>query len=84
MAKAKSLYVCSACGAQSYKWQGKCTNCDSWNTLELQEEPARKVKTEASASAVPLRLRPSVKLAPSKKSAIRPGLPSSIGSSEVE
>ena len=42
MAKAKSLYVCSACGAQSYKWQGKCTNCDSWNTLELQEEPARK------------------------------------------
>ncbi|MFY9451520.1 MAG: DNA repair protein RadA, partial [Bacillota bacterium] len=37
MAKAKSLYVCSACGAQSYKWQGKCTNCDSWNTLELQE-----------------------------------------------
>lgn len=38
MAKAKSIYVCLNCGAQTYKWQGKCTNCNEWNTLELQEE----------------------------------------------
>ncbi|MCC8198535.1 MAG: DNA repair protein RadA [Tannerellaceae bacterium] len=32
MAKAKTVYVCSACGADSPKWQGKCPNCGAWNT----------------------------------------------------
>ncbi|BBE09112.1 DNA repair protein RadA [Mycoavidus cysteinexigens] len=32
MAK-KALYVCSACGAQSPKWQGKCFACNAWDTL---------------------------------------------------
>ncbi len=33
MAKAKSLYSCSACGAQSPKWAGQCGDCGAWNTL---------------------------------------------------
>ncbi|MBT8083793.1 MAG: DNA repair protein RadA [Woeseia sp.] len=33
MAKAKSAYVCGACGAHSVKWQGQCPDCDAWNTL---------------------------------------------------
>ncbi|MCD7915734.1 MAG: DNA repair protein RadA [Tannerellaceae bacterium] len=32
MAKAKTVYVCSACGVDSPKWQGKCPNCGAWNT----------------------------------------------------
>lgn len=32
MAKIKSLYICSSCGAQSPKWIGKCPSCSSWNT----------------------------------------------------
>ncbi|MCD7975668.1 MAG: DNA repair protein RadA [Tannerellaceae bacterium] len=32
MAKAKTVYVCSSCGADSPKWQGKCPNCGEWNT----------------------------------------------------
>ncbi|HXE36925.1 MAG TPA: DNA repair protein RadA, partial [Azonexus sp.] len=33
MAKAKSVYVCSECGASSPKWQGQCPGCGEWNTL---------------------------------------------------
>ncbi|MCD7929982.1 MAG: DNA repair protein RadA [Tannerellaceae bacterium] len=32
MAKTKTLYVCTQCGADSPKWQGKCPNCGEWNT----------------------------------------------------
>ena len=34
MAKAKEVYVCSECGTQSMRWQGQCTGCGEWNTLE--------------------------------------------------
>lgn len=30
------LYVCSACGAESATWSGKCFNCGEWNTLVEQ------------------------------------------------
>ena len=32
--KTKTIYVCSECGYQSAKWLGKCTCCNSWNTME--------------------------------------------------
>ena len=32
MAKTKSVYVCSDCGAESVKWIGKCPSCGGWNT----------------------------------------------------
>lgn len=33
MAKAKTLYVCSDCGARHLKWQGQCPDCGAWNSL---------------------------------------------------
>ncbi len=33
MAKAKSVYTCTECGAMSPKWQGQCPGCGQWNTL---------------------------------------------------
>ncbi len=33
MAKAKSAWVCSECGAESSKWQGQCSDCMAWNTI---------------------------------------------------
>ena len=33
MAKAKSIYSCTECGATSPKWQGQCPGCNAWNTL---------------------------------------------------
>ena len=32
--KTKTVYVCSECGARFPKWMGKCTTCNSWNTIE--------------------------------------------------
>ncbi len=33
MAKLKTRFVCSNCGAKYPKWTGRCENCDNWNTL---------------------------------------------------
>ncbi len=33
MAKAKTAFVCSDCGADYAKWQGQCGACNAWNTL---------------------------------------------------
>ncbi len=33
MAKAKSVYQCSECGAQAPKWAGQCGDCGAWNSL---------------------------------------------------
>lgn len=33
-ARAKSLFQCQECGAQSPKWLGQCAACLSWNTLQ--------------------------------------------------
>ena len=38
MAKIKSTFTCTACGASHKKWQGQCENCHEWNTV--QEEVA--------------------------------------------
>jgi len=32
--KTKEAYRCASCGAQSPRWQGQCTSCKEWNTLE--------------------------------------------------
>ncbi len=34
MAKLKTQYVCSRCGATQPKWMGKCPSCNEWDTLE--------------------------------------------------
>jgi DNA repair protein RadA/Sms len=44
MSKTKTAYFCSNCGAQSAKWNGQCTSCGAWNTLEeeiLQKSPQK-------------------------------------------
>ncbi|VAW95762.1 DNA repair protein RadA [hydrothermal vent metagenome] len=33
MAKSKIAYVCSDCGSDFPKWQGRCDDCGAWNTL---------------------------------------------------
>ncbi len=33
MAKTRTVYVCSACGAQTPKWAGQCADCNAWNTV---------------------------------------------------
>ncbi len=37
MAKSKTIYICSECGAQSPQWYGKCPSCGIYNTLVEQQ-----------------------------------------------
>ena len=34
MAKAKTVFYCTACGNETPKWQGRCPACGAWNTME--------------------------------------------------
>lgn len=34
--KIKTVYVCSECGYESSKWNGRCQSCGEWNTFEEQ------------------------------------------------
>ena len=41
MARSKSAFVCTECGAQTVRWQGQCPQCQAWNTMvETVLEPA--------------------------------------------
>ncbi len=56
MAKGKSIYSCSECGATSPKWQGQCPGCGEWNTLiESVAEKASGHRFESPAPVVRLR-----------------------------
>jgi DNA repair protein RadA/Sms len=33
MARTQTVFVCSACGGESPKWQGQCPACAEWNSL---------------------------------------------------
>jgi DNA repair protein RadA/Sms len=46
MAKARTAYVCTACGADSSKWQGQCPDCGAWNTMS-------EVRLESRTGAAP-------------------------------
>ncbi|MGE3973168.1 MAG: DNA repair protein RadA [Bdellovibrionales bacterium] len=55
--KTKTIFVCQSCGAQRPRWEGRCTECSSWNSFveETFTEPAaggRSLQTKSSSQAV--------------------------------
>ncbi len=40
MAKTRTVFVCSSCGADAPRWQGQCPACTEWNTLSAYHPPA--------------------------------------------
>lgn len=51
MAKRKTAYVCTECGADHAKWQGQCSACGAWNTLsEFVTDPAMPASRSAERS----------------------------------
>jgi DNA repair protein RadA/Sms len=40
MAKVRTVFRCSGCGAGAPKWVGRCATCDEWNTLVEELERA--------------------------------------------
>ena len=68
---AKTAYVCGACGAESPRWLGRCSDCGEWNSFEEklpEASPGRHVRlvTEGSepqeVSAIDSSLAPRVSL----------------------
>lgn len=53
MSKAKSVYVCRNCGADSPKWIGRCPSCNEWNSYveEVVTRPKGGVVQFASREA---------------------------------
>lgn len=47
MAKSKTVYFCSNCGADTPKWVGQCPVCGEWNTM-VEERVERNSKTKES------------------------------------
>ena len=56
MAKSKTLYVCQECGATAARWSGRCSECESWNTLveEVIDEPGKHVRPAIQENATPI------------------------------
>lgn len=57
--KNKTVYICSQCGAESPKWNGRCASCGEWNTLIEEMRSAGKSSQPAGAGLnrrVPQRL----------------------------
>lgn len=52
MAKPRTIFFCSSCGASSPKWLGKCPHCNEWNTYQeeiIQKETVAEEKRRSWA-----------------------------------
>ena len=53
MAKSKSIYICSACGARYPRWQGICSECgEAASISEVIESSAPSAGSKAAARAL--------------------------------
>jgi DNA repair protein RadA/Sms len=48
MPKPRTVFVCSACGADAPRWQGQCPSCGEWNTMSsfVESRTARGMRSE--------------------------------------
>jgi len=49
--KIKIVYVCSECGEEFSKWQGKCDSCNSWNTIKEFKTTSRSSAARSKVQA---------------------------------
>lgn len=63
--KEKKLFICNNCGHQSTKWEGRCVNCQSWNSYEetvvvkdttKKEKKAWRDDTRKKSASVPVQM----------------------------
>jgi DNA repair protein RadA/Sms len=59
MAKIKTIFECQACGFQSPKWLGKCTNCGTWDSMvELSLEEIKIAQKSHNSSNSKIKAKP--------------------------
>jgi DNA repair protein RadA/Sms len=60
VARSSSIFVCSACGHETARWEGRCGGCGEWNTLieeaRARPESARGRNAARGKAAKPVRL----------------------------
>ncbi len=52
--KLKTIYVCSECGEIFHKWQGQCSSCKAWNTIEEDVVAQKTSSLKKGSSVLPL------------------------------
>ena len=59
MAKTKSVFYCTACGSETPKWQGKCSACGAWNTIEehIEHSSTKAKPASVGLSKIPQKLQ---------------------------
>lgn len=54
VSKARTTFVCQACGHHSTKWLGRCPECSDWNTLvEEAAAPVRPARQQGVVTTTP-------------------------------
>jgi DNA repair protein RadA/Sms len=48
----KSVFACTACGAQSQKWLGRCPDCGEWNTFAEETTSLAAVQGRGASAAL--------------------------------
>ena len=59
--KSKTVYVCTQCGCEVPKWQGKCPDCGSWNSFVEETRSTGGPAAKAAATerrAAPAKVKP--------------------------
>ncbi len=51
--KSKTVYVCTQCGCEVPKWQGKCPDCGSWNSFVEETRSTGGPAAKAAATERP-------------------------------
>ncbi|MFA4941049.1 MAG: DNA repair protein RadA [Patescibacteria group bacterium] len=51
--KIKNIFVCSNCDAQFSKWSGRCLECGSWGTLQMQTLDEKEINSKQTPAASP-------------------------------
>jgi len=68
VAKFKVLFICSECGGEHLRWQGKCQFCGAWNSLKEMSS------AKSSSSAEPHRPRKLSEITSQKKERLQSGI----------
>jgi DNA repair protein RadA/Sms len=72
VAKAKSIFTCSACGHVASRWLGRCPQCEAWNTFVEGAAPVKSARVvHARPTSAPLRLS---EIADAKVARMRSGI----------
>ena len=58
MAKTKTVFYCTSCGNETPRWQGRCTACGAWNTIEEYIEKPTVSGTKGKSAPVGQSRRP--------------------------